>query len=108
MKFLGGLGGGQDVDAGGFKGADWPMAEILGPGRLSDCDGILGVAERCCGVTGGFPTDGLSSESNSSGFTGVDVVTWLKEGRLKFRLYLFPLRSNPLCSSKRVSLANIC
>ena len=32
MEFLGGLGGGQDIDGGGFTGADWPVAGILGPG----------------------------------------------------------------------------
>ena len=67
-----------------------------------------GVAERHCGVAGGFSTAGLCAESDSSRFTGVDVVTWLKEEGLKFRLYLFPFRSNPRCSSERVSLANIC
>ena len=50
------------------------MVGILGLGGLSDCDGISGVTGLRYGVTGGFPTEGFSSESDSSGFTGEDMV----------------------------------
>ena len=68
------LGGGQDVDGEGFTGTDWPVAGILGLGGLSDCGGFPGVTELRCGVTGGFPSEGISSEPDSSEFTGEDAV----------------------------------
>ena len=72
MGVLGGLGGGQDVDRGGvYRGR-------LTCGRntrtWSDCDRISEVTWLRGRVTGGFPTKGFSSESNSSGLTGEDAV----------------------------------
>ena len=55
------------------------MAGILGLGGLADCDGRAGVTELYCGVTGGFPKEGLSSGSESSELIGDGAVSWPKE-----------------------------
>ena len=46
------------------------MTGILELGLLSDCDGFSGIKGLRCGVTGGFPTEGVSSGSESMGFIG--------------------------------------
>ena len=68
------LGGGPDIDGEGFTGTNWHVARILGLGGLSDCDGLSGVTELHCGVTGGIPSEGISSEPDSSEVTGEDAV----------------------------------
>ena len=64
---------------GGFTEADGPVVEILGLGGLADCDGLSGVTELRCGVTGEFPKEGLSSGSESSEWLGDGAVSWPKE-----------------------------
>ena len=66
--------GGKDVDGEGVTGTDWPVARIVGLGGLSDCDGVSGVTDLHCGVRGGFPSEGISSEPDSLEFTGEDSI----------------------------------
>ena len=64
------LGGGLEVGEGGLTGVDCPATGILELGLLSDCNGFSGIIGLRYGVTKGFPTEGVSSGSDSAGFTG--------------------------------------
>ena len=46
---------------------DRPATGLLGLGLLLDCEGFLGITDLHCGVIGGFPTKGVSSDSDSFG-----------------------------------------
>ena len=72
---LGGVGGGREVSGGKLTGVDWPATGVLVLGLLSVYDGFSGITDRCCGVTGGFPTEGISSGSEAAGLKGVDSVS---------------------------------
>ena len=71
---LGGGGGGLEVGVGELTGVDCPMTRILELGLLSDCDGFSGITGLCCGVTRGFPTEGVSSGSDTAGLTGLESI----------------------------------
>ena len=73
--YLGGEGVGLVVGGGELTGVDLPATGILGLGLLSYCDGFPEITSLCCGVTGGFPTEGVSSGVGSAGLTGVYSVS---------------------------------
>ena len=50
------------------------MTGILELGLLSDCDGFSGIIGIRYEVTGGFPTEGVSLGSGSTGIMGVYLV----------------------------------
>ena len=72
---LGGFGGGHEVGGGELTGLYWHATGVLVLGLLSVCDGFSGITDRRCGVTGGFPTEGISSGSEAARLKGVDSVS---------------------------------
>ena len=67
---LGGEGGEMEVGEGKLTRVDCPAIGILKLGLLSDFDGFSGITGLRCEVTRGFPTEGVSSGSESVGLTG--------------------------------------
>ena len=94
MGHLGSRGGGRG-GLGELTRVGWPATGVVELGLLLDCDRFLGITGLCCGVMGGFLTEGVLADSESSELKGVYSV---EEPRSL--LYLLPFRRKPLCSSK--------
>ena len=69
-----GVGGGLEVGRGELTRVYYPATGILELGLLSYCDGFSGIIGLRCGVTEGFPTEGVSSGSEAARLMGLDLV----------------------------------
>ena len=70
----GGIGGELELGGEELTGVDCPAVGIFMLGLLVDCDRVSGIMGLRCGVTGGFPTEGVSSGSETAGLTGLASV----------------------------------